>query len=34
MDAQMIHYAGQSSDMAKLRGQIEADIKKLEEEIR
>jgi hypothetical protein len=30
----MIHYAGQSNDMAKLRGQIEADIKKLEEEIR
>ena len=34
MDAYMIHYAGQSADMAKLRGQIEADIKKLEEEIR
>jgi hypothetical protein len=34
MDAQMIHYAGQSADMAKLRDQIEADIKKLEEEIR
>jgi lipopolysaccharide biosynthesis glycosyltransferase len=34
MDAQMIHYAGQSNDMAKLCGQIEADIKKLEEEIR
>ena len=33
-DAYMIHYAGQSADMAKLRGQIEADIKKLEEEIR
>ena len=33
-DAYMIHYAGQSNDMAKLRGQIEADIKKLEEEIR
>ena len=33
-DAQIIHYAGQSADMAKLRGQIEADIKKLEEEIR
>ena len=34
MDAYMIHYAGQSNDMAKLRGQIEADIKKLEDEIR
>ena len=34
MDAYMIHYAGQSADMAKLRGQIESDIKKLEEEIR
>jgi lipopolysaccharide biosynthesis glycosyltransferase len=33
-DAYMIHYAGQSNDMHKLRGQIEADIKKLEEEIR
>jgi len=34
MDAYMIHYAGQSGDMAKLRGQIESDLKKLEEEIR
>ena len=33
-DANIIHYAGQSADMAKLRVQIEADIKKLEEEIR
>ena len=34
MDAYMIHYAGQSGDITKLRGQIESDLKKLEEEIR